>query len=93
MTYHDYIRSDQWAKLRKRAIFRDGFKCRVCPSQKALQVHHVAYPSKWDDDNLDNLITLCPKHHRYRHDIGRAVHISVPISIAMAHLSSGVNHV
>lgn len=50
---------------------RDGNKCRIpgCIERGRTEAHHIVYRSKskakrWHPENL---ITLCPDHHRLRH--------------------------
>lgn len=56
----------EYKKARAAARKRDGYKCRICNSKIKLQVHHV---KKYADypilrNTVDNLITLCKRHHR-----------------------------
>lgn len=61
----------QWDKIRSAARERDGNLCRVCLAEciitvDNLEVHHIVplveSPDKAYD--LDNVITLCVKHHK-----------------------------
>lgn len=49
--------------IRPYILKRDNNKCILCGSIKHLIVHHKNY----DNQNLDNLITLCSKCHRKVH--------------------------
>lgn len=42
---------------------RDGFTCRLCGSQRNLEVHHVCCRSRGGGNSSDNLITLCHGCH------------------------------
>lgn len=42
-----------------------GKKCAVCPESKILDVHHI--DENRENNTKDNLIPLCPTHHRYIH--------------------------
>jgi len=55
-----------WTKQRQLALERDGFMCQYegCNETKNLHVHHIVPHRISEDNSLDNLITLCPKHHR-----------------------------
>lgn len=60
--------SEEWKNLRKLALERDGFRCRCCNEPGAevpLEVHHRHYPENfdWEEDDIDNLTTLCPDCH------------------------------
>lgn len=56
-----------WDEIRKRVLFRDGFKCKTCGSRENLEVHHVIPLSKGGTNTLDNLVTLCRKCHEAIH--------------------------
>lgn len=49
-----------WPKIRKNIIDRDK-SCRLCESDKNLEVHHIDDDSSNNDE--ENLITLCKKCH------------------------------
>lgn len=64
---------DKWNKLRKDCLKRDNHKCqfvengKVCGYKKKVQIHHIIRKSDrpdlvWD---INNVIALCPKHHKY----------------------------
>lgn len=62
-----------WRTARKEALNRDGFECRVCGKGREQigrnpSVHHKKPVREFDDPQdahyLENLITLCPKHHQ-----------------------------
>lgn len=40
-------------------------RCIVCGERKVLEVHH--YNGNHDDDSPENLVPMCPTHHRYMH--------------------------
>jgi hypothetical protein len=40
-------------------------QCIVCGENKIVEVHH--YNKNHDDNSVDNLIPLCPTHHKYMH--------------------------
>ena len=67
--YEAYLNSNEWKKLRAQAIKRDK-ACRLCNSQNRLEVHHRCYPEPPIEltDSLDNLTTLCRKHHKWFHE-------------------------
>src|SRR5215469_11390898 len=57
--------------LRRAARERDQHRCRFpgCRSRK-IDLHHVRYWSNGGPTSLDNLISLCKRHHRLVHDKG-----------------------
>jgi len=73
--YESYY-GPSWFSQREKAWERDGFKCRVCGITeeeigRKPHVHHIKPNNEWDVEqeheemnSLDNLISLCPSHHR-----------------------------
>jgi 5-methylcytosine-specific restriction endonuclease McrA len=59
------------AALRKAARERDHGRCRYpgCESRK-VDLHHIQYWSNGGRTSLDNLISLCKRHHMAVHDRG-----------------------
>jgi len=62
-----------WKQAKKKVRERDNNECQVCGKSKDeagknLPVHHIkpvrTFSSPEDAHFLDNLITLCPKHHQ-----------------------------
>jgi 5-methylcytosine-specific restriction endonuclease McrA len=75
MTYRNLLLDDRWKNRRIAIMIRDNNSCRVCGSQKKLQVHHRQYhfitslnqfKPPWDY-NADLLITLCNDCHTRGH--------------------------
>lgn len=50
---------------RKKCIDRHGHKCAVCGFEDVIHVHHI--DENRDNNNIDNLIPLCPNHHYLIH--------------------------
>jgi len=46
---------------------RDDFKCRICSFDFVTAVHHIIPKSSGGNDDISNLITLCPNHHYMAH--------------------------
>ena len=59
--------NDKWINIRKKALTRDNGKCIVC-GRPATEVHHIHLRSNRKDlvYNLNNLVSLCSKHHLHR---------------------------
>lgn len=57
------------AATRKLVHERDGQRCRWCGQTNAgVELHHIEYRSAArNNHSLDNLISLCPAHHRMVH--------------------------
>lgn len=56
-------RDDIPAATRDRVLARDGFRCRICFTQRGLHVHHINYKSQGGSNEEHNLITLCVRCH------------------------------
>lgn len=52
-----------WARLRKRVLARDGFRCRMCGGVGRFEVDHIRPLHLGGGDGLDNLQTLCRSCH------------------------------
>ncbi|RDJ35396.1 MAG: hypothetical protein DWQ19_11310 [Crenarchaeota archaeon] len=53
-------------KILKRA----GASCAICGYKKSrCDIHHIIPKSKGGSDDLDNLIIVCPNHHRELHEL------------------------
>lgn len=73
-----------WARVRKQALERDGYRCRVCQKSKSdigrnPDVHHIVplrtfiesdKHEKEDAHTLDNVVSLCVDCHR-KADFGK----------------------
>ena len=75
--YDLYMRSDAWRAKRQIVLARDGWECQLlaCVSQgycdkESLQVHHKHYRN-FGNEQLDDLITLCPQCHDLATDLQR----------------------
>lgn len=71
-------RGEAWQKARMRALVRDNFTCQahklnLCSEPciedrlRHLQVHHIKSRINGGTHHLDNLLTLCEKHHAQLH--------------------------
>jgi hypothetical protein len=59
------------AAIRRAARERDGGRCRFpgCESRR-VDLHHIRHWASGGRTDLDNLISLCPRHHTVVHDRG-----------------------
>ena len=61
--------------MRRALLIRDrGCRFPGCPSTHRLHGHHVRHWAKGGETSLDNLVLLCPFHHRLVHEGGFDVH-------------------
>ena len=61
------LSQEEYELLRHRVLERDGWRCQICGSSADLQVHHQQFRSKFGNDELNNLISLCARCHRSQH--------------------------
>jgi hypothetical protein len=66
MDYDKYLETPEWAEKREQALERDGYRCRVCNTDKNLHVHHRTYARRGNEDPND-LTTLCDVCHEAYH--------------------------
>ena len=54
----------------KEAVWeRDNYRCRWCgATNQGVDIHHIEYRRGYQQDRLDNLVTLCREHHGFVHD-------------------------
>jgi hypothetical protein len=59
------------AAIRRAARERDGGRCRFpgCESRR-VDLHHIRHWINGGRTDLENLVSLCPRHHRLVHDRG-----------------------
>ena len=69
MPYAQYLKTAQWAAIRKSVLERDNHRCRDCISTEGLQVHHLTYENRGHEE-LKELVTVCRACHRRRHGGG-----------------------
>lgn len=60
--YRIYLQSEQWQRIRKMILERDGDSCVVCGSRENLEIHHKNYLNV-GNENLSDLTTLCSTCH------------------------------
>lgn len=46
---------------------RDGYRCQICGSKNHAEGHHIIDHQFNGAGNVDNIITLCSKHHKDVH--------------------------
>jgi len=59
------VYGSDWNDQRDEALKRDNYVCQYegCNETQCLHVHHINPRRISNDNSLDNLITLCEKHH------------------------------
>ena len=66
------LNEEAYARLHRRILERDGWRCQACGSSQNLQIHHKKFRSQSGHDTEENLITLCGRCHAQ-------IHISLPL--------------
>ena len=56
-----------WQRTRTLVRARDRNRCRICGTTEKLSVHHIRQGA---GDSLDNLVTLCRRHHEQAERVG-----------------------
>ena len=56
----------------RRALQARDRRCRFpgCDSRRFLDAHHIRHWARGGETNLDNLVLLCTRHHRFVHEAG-----------------------
>lgn len=65
--YQEYLLSDLWRSRRSQAIRDAGYHCEQCGSMVRLQIHHLDY-RRLGNENKEDLVVLCEKCHKNRHE-------------------------
>ena len=91
-SYEEYLKSNEWKSIRSEAVKRDHKKCAICEDNSSLQVHHFKYPKDWNDDCVENVITICEDCHGIYHNHCH-VHINVCDVDSFVNLFSVLNEV
>ena len=63
--YKEFLKSEEWKKIRFNVFLRDDFKCVDC-GEDCCEAHHESYEDIYDETNI---ISLCHNCHSKRHDI------------------------
>ncbi len=64
--YKEYLKTNHWQRVRKKALKRAGYKCQVCGYKQNLEVHHNTYKNIWCEKPED-VVVLCWKCHKTFH--------------------------
>lgn len=66
-TYQSHIKSAAWKRKRLQVIQRAGGTCERCGKWAIVNVHHLTY-ERVGDEELSDLIGVCPRCHEELHD-------------------------
>jgi len=73
MSYAEYLQSSEWASKRAKALRFAQFRCQLCNSNEALNVHHRTYERR-GHELLGDLTVLCQDCHTtftYNRDLAK----------------------
>lgn len=70
MPYQEYLQTDHWKTMRRRALAAAEHRCQTCNDTKNLDVHHRTY-ERQGEELLSDLTTLCGSCHAIFHGNGR----------------------
>ena len=70
--YNDYLKSDHWRRVRRRALLRDEFRCQNCfckLTDATAHAHHLSYDAynRLGFSFAFEIIALCPDCHESFH--------------------------
>mgnify|MGYP001560286122 CR=1 FL=1 len=65
-TYCMYLVSLRWKVRRQQRLMRDQWRCQDCGA-RATEVHHLTYDRLFEE-LLNDLLSLCRRCHRLRHE-------------------------
>jgi hypothetical protein len=54
-------------KLKESTLRKKKLGCVICGFKRVLESHHILYKSKGGQNKCQNLICLCPNHHKLLH--------------------------
>lgn len=66
-SYEGYMRSEEWASLKKESAIWWGDKCLVCTSEKNVERHHLFYREDLYEGRSAEIVPLCTVCHEAAH--------------------------
>ena len=67
--YGEYLRSQHWQNVRRKRLSLDGYKCVICGGGENLNVHHLTYERRGNENIEEDVVTLCHPCHAMLHRI------------------------
>lgn len=64
--YKKFLSSVDWKEQRNEALDRSTGFCEFC-GDVAVNVHHVKYPKKYEENSSHNLVSVCKRCHELSH--------------------------
>ncbi len=69
--YNDYLKSEKWQNLRRKALARADSRCEGCGDKPATDVHHLTY-ERFGNEMLFDLVAVCKDCHKKIHQQSKA---------------------
>lgn len=66
-SYHEYLTTDKWKKIKKKVLERDKYICQGCLVAEAVLVHHLTYSNIYNEFAFE-LVSLCQECHNRVHE-------------------------
>jgi 5-methylcytosine-specific restriction endonuclease McrA len=79
LRYADYLKTEHWREVRRRALEYASHSCQLCNSRVRLNVHHRTYKNRGNELPTD-VIVLCQACHEKFHDIVNTKEKAVGVS-------------
>lgn len=80
--YRAYLLTSEWRQTRNAKLRKAGYRCEVCGSKRALQVHHLSY-ERLGAERDEDLQVLCAGCHEDQHP-KEATHDYVRLYVVVA---------
>jgi 5-methylcytosine-specific restriction endonuclease McrA len=81
LAYSDYLKSDEWLSIKKKALNRPFYKsCLKCVSKNNIHLHHRNYKWIGTSKAMMGLIPLCGKCHNEVHNYAKVNQVAVRIA-------------
>jgi hypothetical protein len=87
--YAEYLRGDEWKKIRARILKRDNDRCRAS-GKPAHAVHHRRYPQKLGEERSGWLFSVCTDCHAAIHRIAEGMPLRKATDLIIAPKRAGI---
>jgi len=71
--YQEYLKSEHWSETKENYYAKKGYECRICTSDKKLNLHHRQYSDKegsiLNREKNFHLYGLCSSCHSLWHNL------------------------
>lgn len=71
--YSKSLDNDNHREVRRQALIRDNFECKICKSKLFLELHHISYYANGhciignELNNMEWVVIVCSEHHKQIH--------------------------